>query len=178
MSFTPESCRSLLLMSNSLTGEFAGCRADATISHDWSVRLQPANLKWKNIMQELLQVTTGGCIVLWRSKMIDIGFLQINVGFWVLYLINFIKTHSAFRQFLTAGTSLLWASMDFVLYCLRFSSSSTSSAIRSILAKAEQWIEDRYIFLFPFPLALRKAWMYSRIEVSFISIKQCERLTL
>jgi len=36
-SFTPESCRWLLLRSSSLRGEFDDCRAEATISQCWSL---------------------------------------------------------------------------------------------------------------------------------------------
>jgi len=43
-SFTPESFRSLLLRSSSLREEFDDCRAEATISQCWSLRLQAVNL--------------------------------------------------------------------------------------------------------------------------------------
>ncbi len=43
-SFTPESCRSLLLRSSSLS-EFDDCRHEDKLSQHWPVRLQPAILK-------------------------------------------------------------------------------------------------------------------------------------
>lgn len=43
-SFTPESSRSLLLRSSSISGESDDCKTDARISQHWSVILQPARL--------------------------------------------------------------------------------------------------------------------------------------
>ncbi len=84
----------------------------------------------------------------------------------------YFHTYRAFLQFLTAGNSLHLPSFDLVVNFLRSNSSSTSSDIRIIFAKVEHCARVRLFFVVS---DFKNACISSTTELSFISIRQCDR---